>query len=112
MSSGSIIRNHSPHQVEVSEGSRDASRRHGPAQSALPSTIHGNTATTQLKTSPPLPSASTGTQLSTVAADTTDAWFGDTDMADRLNRLRLKNKQLNQQLSRTERSGRNEDPHE
>lgn len=111
MSDPHIIRQNHPHQVEMNDGSRNASSRHAQDTHAMPPESSSAMMQPALGSALPGPSRASPQVLS-VEADTYDARFSDSDLTQRLHRLQLKNAQLNQQLSRHRSPGRIEDPHE
>jgi hypothetical protein len=111
MNQPSVLRQKSPHKVEVSEGSKDAHRRLASERSATPPPTPITLA--EPWTSAPSPHThAPSAQISQAPADTSEAWHGDDAMAERLAQLRKNNQRLAQRLRTTTLTGPHEDANE
>lgn len=106
-----VLRQKSPHKVEVSEGSKDAHRRQASDRLGAPAPPPITHAEQWTLAHPPQPAVHK-TQIFQTSADTTEAWYGDDAMAERLAQLRINNRRLALRLNPTTLTGINEDANE
>lgn len=107
-----ILRHNGPHTVELSEGSKDASRRQGSERQEMPEDLPLPHPATGLQTAPHLQALTANAQLHPADAESIDDWLGQESFSERLEQLRARNRQLNQSLRSFSRTASREDPHE
>jgi hypothetical protein len=110
MNKPAILRQSAPHQVEVSEGSKDASRRHATERQSEPDSGSPLAKGFGLTHGTPRSTNRPKSQLLPAAVDTSTDRPVDVDFQARLDSLRRKNQSLAQQLAQPRRAGQREDP--
>ena len=110
MSQPEILRHTGPHQVSVTEGSKNAQSRHASERSALEPSAKNEPKDLHLQDRSDHPPPDT--QLSDSAADSTDVWHGDDTMSLRIAQLKKQNLALGVRLQRLTGSSRKEESNE